>query len=339
VTGSRPSAPRAERTVRCLSFHAEYVCRDAGVCCTSGWPIPIEPDRLAGLRTAMAAGRMLPRGVAPDAVLLPVVNNECAFYDGPSAHHCAIHRALGHEALPLACRQFPRVSLSDPRGVSVTLSHYCPTAAALLETAVDVSISASPRSFPIDAEYVGLDAAASLPPLLHPGMLMDWPAWWAFEAQAVDLLAHGGDSAADAMARLETVVEALRRWSPQDGSLGGRVTEAFAEARAREGVRSSFDADARWTDLVESIPAAWRPRSFERRGCPSDAVRRRLLAAHAFANWTAQLGRGLRTWLRSLHCVQACLTAGLDAGETDLLLRHLVDPQGLAGRLGKGESL
>jgi hypothetical protein len=60
------------------------------------------------------------------------------------------------------------------------------------------------------------------------------------------------------------------------------------------------------------------------------AVARRLLAAHAFANWTAHLGRGLRTWHRSLEAVSALLASGYDVRQTDLLLRHLADPSELA---------
>ncbi len=63
--------------------------------------------------------------------LLATAHGRCVFHD--PAGRCAIHSALGHDALPVACRQFPRVSVTDPRGVSVTLSHYCPTAAALLD--------------------------------------------------------------------------------------------------------------------------------------------------------------------------------------------------------------
>ena len=68
---------------------------------------------------------------AETPTLLATAHGRCVFHD--PAGRCAIHSALGHDALPLACRQFPRVSVTDPRGVSVTLSHYCPTAAALLD--------------------------------------------------------------------------------------------------------------------------------------------------------------------------------------------------------------
>jgi hypothetical protein len=102
-----------------------------------------------------------------------------------------IHKTLGHDALPLACRQFPRVCVTDPRGVSVTLSHYCPTAAGLLaneSSHASESILTNPARFPPQAEYVGLDAVHALPPLLRPGILMDWDSWWEIERLSVEVL-------------------------------------------------------------------------------------------------------------------------------------------------------
>src|SRR5262245_46910949 len=121
--------------VRALAFHAGYRCRHAGACCTSNWPIPIEADRLLALQAGLASGRV--RAAAgdgtnalhviadapPDApAILGRSESRCVFHDCGAATggRCRIHTALGHDALPLACRQFPRVSLVDPRGVSVT---------------------------------------------------------------------------------------------------------------------------------------------------------------------------------------------------------------------------
>jgi hypothetical protein len=53
------------------------------------------------------------------------------------------------------------------------------------------------------------------------------------------------------------------------------------------------------------------------------------LAAHAFANWTAHLGQGLRSWLRSVEAAYV-LVNELGVRQTDLLLRHLADPNELA---------
>lgn len=104
-----------------------------------------------------------------------------------------MHGQLGRQALPSACRQFPRVVTLTPRGVSVTLSHYCPTAVDLLipgssdgrgrggSTGRDdprsaVRIVVDPPAFPASWPFEGPDARTALPPLLRPGVLMTWAA-------------------------------------------------------------------------------------------------------------------------------------------------------------------
>jgi len=61
----------------------------------------------------------------------------------------------------------------------------------------------------------------------------------------------------------------------------------------------------------------------------SDPALRRFLAAHAFANWTAHLGPGLRTWWRSLDAAHT-LARRYGVRHADLLLRHVGDPNELA---------
>jgi Fe-S-cluster containining protein len=306
---------------RCLSFFASYRCHRSGACCTSSWPIPVEADRLARIRAALANGALqasAPPGTAPftfpadaptDApALLGLSATRCVFFDDHGGHRCRVQDALGHDALPLACRQFPRVSVRDPRGVSVALSAYCPTVARLLTSVEPVTIVESPSAFPDEAEYDGLDARTQLPPLLRPDRLMDWESWWAFEASSVDLLANTGGSADQAMARLRVAVEETRSWAPSDGPLIARVHDAFAlatEGAAGEPVR--------------------------------DTLVRRFLAAHAFANWTMHLGKGLRTWLRSIEAAHELLTSGVDVREADLRLRHLADPTQLASAYARAE--
>jgi hypothetical protein len=70
------------------------------------------------------------------------------FYEHET-HLCGVHRALGEGALPATCRIFPRIALTDARGTFITLSHYCPTAAAMLfRTDVPLEIVESPAAFP-----------------------------------------------------------------------------------------------------------------------------------------------------------------------------------------------
>jgi hypothetical protein len=274
--------------VRCLSVHANYRCQHSGDCCTSGWPIP---DDKGGL--------------------LPMTAHGCAFHNA-GLHRCEIHAADGHDALPLACRQFPRVTVQDPRGVSVTLSHYCPTARGLLSTyAGPVTVVDDAPAFPADGEYVGLDARASLPPSLCPDVLMDWESWWEWECLSVELC-NLNETPRQIVARLSVAVEHVRMWRPGQGELIDRVHEAF---------RTALTNPTNLTPPHEQNPTNLPNRSH---------LTNRLLASHAFANWTAHLGEGLRTWLRSLETVVFLLEEGWTVREVDLWLRHFADPRLLA---------
>lgn len=272
--------------------------------------------------------------------LLGMRSSQCVFFDEDGGRTCRIHTVLGHDALPLACRQFPRLVVHDPRGVSITLSHYCPTAAGLLDRHDPVRIVEHPPAFPPSGEYEGLDARCALPPLLHPDMLMDWESWWRFEAASVALLATGDEPTALKLGRLREAVERARDWTPARGPLAPHVTRAFEAART--GRALPFDPNPeeivrRLREIDDAIPSELRPESLPDRP-PSDGWHEpshagRFLAAHAFANWTAHLGEGLHAWLRSLEAVYACLRSGLDVRQTDLRLRHLANPNRLARSL------
>jgi hypothetical protein len=64
---------------------------------------------------------------------------------------------------------------------------------------------------------------------------------------------------------------------------------------------------------------------------------RGFLAAHAFANWTAHLGQGLRSWLHAVETARALLEVGLGIRQADLVLRHLSDPHALAASFSQVE--
>ncbi len=240
---------------------------------------------------------------------------------------CAIHEALGHDALPLACRQFPRVTLRDPRGVSLTLSAYCPTAAALLDDDRPVAIVDAGTSFPRAGEYVGLDADVGLPPLLSPAVLMDWESWWEWERMAVDLIANGPDALPDTMARLRGAVADIRSWRPGDGPLIERVRAAIRGAPRRA---AAVEPGARLGEVLRAIPDEWRPAEIVRGAIAPAGTARRFVAAHAFANWHGHLAGGLTTWMHSVDAAFALVDAGVGVRDADLLLRHLADPQRLA---------
>jgi hypothetical protein len=260
-------------------------------------------------------------GRNPDGeALLTRVPTGCVLHDS-TARRCELQHALGHAALPLACRQFPRITVHDPRGVAVTLSHYCPTAAALLEVDALVSIVTNAPGFPDDGEYVGLDARDVLPPLLCDGILMDWEAWWELERQAVELLGNWTAAPADALVRLAGAVRHIQRWRPASGGpLIGAVRDSLA--------RSSMGAPTLLTSAAEllaelepAIPAEVRAQ-LPRVPRPADRVINRFLAAHAFASWHAYSRHGISGWLRSIERAHALVESGIGIREADRGLRH-----------------
>jgi len=332
-------------SVRVLSFHASYRCRQTGRCCAAGWPIPVEINRLNALRTAVANGRLTPRlsgdafEVRDDAppempAMLARPDGLCIFFDGPDRPGCRIQASLGHDALPLACRQFPRIAVRDPRGASVTLSHYCPTAAALLDTDGHVRIVTDAAGFPAGGEYVGLDASRALPPLLRPDMAMDWDSWCDLERRAVALIGNGVDTLDADMARLRDAVDHVRQWTPGDRSLRETVADAF---RRDATIGPRFDGAAALGAVHCAIPDALRPSAPvrpESAGPMTTSTLRRFVAAHAFANWMAYLALDLRVWMASVDAAFLLASDGWQAGDIDLLVRHLADPHELARELG-----
>src|SRR5262249_61024764 len=120
-----------------------------------------------GRRSGAVAGGRLPAqpvGAGPLAGLPPRSRvvlrvspaGECVFHE-PRA--CAVHARLGEQALPSACRHFPRVVTLTPLGVSVTLSHYCPTAAGLLfRDEPPLALVDEPTPVPASWPFEGVDA-------------------------------------------------------------------------------------------------------------------------------------------------------------------------------------
>jgi hypothetical protein len=193
------------------------------------------------------------------------------------------------------------VSVIDPRGASVTLSCFCPTALAMLDE-TDSPIAIINHQSAIATMPEGLDARLSLPPALRPDILMDWESWWEFERLAVEQF-NRDETPREIVARLGEIVEGIRTWNPGDGELIDRVRAAFAGGGVAGGGVGNHSA-LRKTN--------------------------RFLACHAFANWTTHLGAGLRTWLRSLETVVFLIEEGWEIREIDEWLRHWADPRLLA---------
>jgi hypothetical protein len=377
-----------------LSCHVDYACRHSGVCCRAGWPLPVEARVVPAIDAAVAGGRVRtvngsvlwlhPMAEAPEGMAgtLEQVGGGCVFHlprvEAPAGQRsagrtCAVHAALGPEALPSTCQHFPRVCLIDDRGVRVSLSHACPTAAAMLvDHAGPVTIVSGPPAVPGRDVPEGLDARDGLPPRLNDRVLMDLDGLSAWEAYVVDRLAGLRASPGPVgrtLAALAGDAAQLSDWAPGRGPL--------VEAVHALGAGSDDD----WLALADDRPAAvsgpvalaraaaacrppwtWAPPPADldevdaRHVTPTwarfDGVVRRYLAAKAFGSWLAWQAdgaRGLVAWLQMAHavlrveCARACAEAGrrLDrellltaVRQADLLLLHYADCARLAAALG-----
>jgi len=248
----------------CLSVHAPYRCAHAGACCTAGWPIPVEPGQLRAVWG-------LARTAAPrdDDRFVPVAaDGSCVFFDRDNGRLCVIQRDAGVAQMPVACRNFPRVTLRDARGIFITLSHFCPTAARLLLAERTITIVEAPASLSLDGGTEGLDATAVMPPLLRRGMLMDLEGYSTWERSAIAVLDDRRYSAHQALGVIAAATDDAVDWNPGHESLSTAIDKAFDRARAG-GV------------------LARGPRAHEH------AVKA-FLASHIFASWAAYQHGGLR---------------------------------------------
>ena len=191
--------------VRSLSFPADYACQNSGICCSSAWEVAVKERVELALRPRLSGASLrLPHGPNGFRPMIDPPNGctsrlrrhepsgSCWFHDGV-ARLCAVHREFGESALPSACRQFPRICVLEPGVVSVSLSHYCPTAAAMLfRLSADFDVVAEAPAFPGSWPYEGLDAREAYPPFLRHGVILGFDGLRAFEASAVEAL-RGND--------------------------------------------------------------------------------------------------------------------------------------------------
>lgn len=266
-------------------------------------------------------GEILPTG--PDGA--------CVFYEHDS-HLCALHRLGGAGALPAACRHFPRVFLHDGRGMSLSLSHFCPTAAGLLLDGGPLEVVDATPPLMLDGDVEAFDAVDALPPLLRPGLLMDLEAFDAWERAAVQTLGRDDLTCDASLAIIDAATEQIRPWKPGATLLVALVAESFHAAAERHTARKP------------AVEPGWG--NF-------DGAVRRYLAAKVFGNRLAYEGRGLRSiveWLRMclgrLRREAANAAAGGALNEplfleavraTDLALVHRTDTAALARSLERIE--
>ena len=320
--------------VHVLRFHSGYRCRHAGVCCKSGWTIPVEAPLYRTLQSAIAWGHLrletdshapelfepaegLPHG--EPAVLRRKTDGSCVFFEPQRGNLCAIQRQMGHDRLPSACRHFPRVVVLDPRGTFITLSHVCPTAARMLIAGGPADVVTDAIGFDEHTLWEGLDARDALPPLLRPGVLWDWEAWDFWERAIPGRLA-ASRSPEQALIALEASVRSIAGWRPGGESLLDVVGSAL-DAQPSHSVTALESLQLLELDRLvrDAVPADLRrhlnddPLSSAQLDMPGwdawQAVVGRYLAARAFAGWVGYHGSGLLTWYKSILAAYAVLRA------------------------------
>lgn len=302
-----------------LSTHVGYACRHSGACCTSRWPIPIERDRAAGVQRAIDEGRVAPMATPwfqPD----PAAPEDVA---GTLAHRpdgaCVFHGPNGcatYGSRPRSCEHFPFVCVVDARGVHVTLSHYCPTAAEMLFQPGEPEIVPGRPVFADGGVPEGLDAREGLPPTRTETSgalrLMDWDEVSRWEQQTVRAVA--AESRGCSSPRLALFDHARAAVPP--GLSWPEAPPAVEQA---------------WTEWAAPVWPSWSP------------VVGRYLAAKVHASWAMYLGSGPGDVMRGVEvsravlqveAIRQCTRAGrtLDKPllkeairQSDLLLVHYAD--------------
>ena len=369
--------------VYALSIHADYRCQHSGVCCSSDWDVPVELPIYRGLAAALEKGRLRPAADLADgnsalvveddmpdeaaAMIARTPGGDCVFYHRGSGL-CVVHRDLGHVRLPSTCRHFPRLAVRDRRGTFISLTHYCPTAAAMLfRDDVPIEIIEAPPAFP-PADYEGLEVEDDAwPPLLHPRMLMDDASYGAWERHMVSRCADEAVSPESVIATLQRDARMLRRCTAGVGALLDAVAALPADSVAALPHAGLGPSLALYVEVMRAVPDDLKPESDEQR-LPEvyvDAVApkwkrwhaplKRYLAAKAFASWTPYQGRGLLTVVRGLEAALALVRVeaarqcrdqgrGLDGDllkeafrQADFALNHLAVGEDLAEAWSKVE--
>ena len=369
------AGPTADLSVYALTIHADYRCHQSGVCCTSDWDVPVELPLYGSLRKAMEAGRVapaarphrdeavfqtgadMPEGAA--AMVARTTAGDCVFYHRGSGL-CVIHRDVGEHHLPLTCRYFPRLAVRDARGTFITLTHYCPTAAALLfRDDCAIAIVKGPPAFP-PAEYEGLIVRPDdWPPLLHPRMLMDHEGYSAWERHMVARCAAPGVAPETVLATLARDARVLRRHRAADGPIAEAVARLPGDMVEAEAPRDLSESLLRFSEAIGAVPDDMKPPPDEHQLHEAYAtlVRpewlrwrdplNRYLAAKAFASWTAYQGRGVLTIVRGLDAALALVRVEAarvcrNAAETmngHLLLEAFRSADFLLNHLAAGDEL
>jgi hypothetical protein len=331
--------------------------------------VPAEPQvvdlvREHKVRRDGITGEMFLSSTAEDGTNKWIVarddRGECVFFDRHRGRLCLIHRDLGSDALPSACRHFPRKIVIDQRGTLISLSHFCPTAAATLLASGTLSIVEALPPLRLSGPIEGLDASGALPPLVRPGLLCDIQGYDEWERGGMSVFARSDLSFETCLDIVAAATESIRAWKPGRESLadwvrasfqrsyGSSATRNWSPSCAIERVRSLTIGQV-GDDLttIEAFDEKWD--DYPGRHVDwFNAGMKNYLAARLFANWIAYQGRGLRTiveWLRTCAAVvgHELLRAPAESSSApdttsfieavrraDLLLLHVLDSASFA---------
>ncbi|MBN1477938.1 hypothetical protein JXA47_14380 [Candidatus Sumerlaeota bacterium] len=325
-------------TLHALSIHVDYRCAGTSLCCASGWRIPVERSVRQHITRLMAEGRIAVPGGETDpevlfercdelpesrSALLGTRGGRCVFLEDSGL--CAIHRQAGHSALPSECQHFPRICVLHPLGVSVTLSHLCPTAAEMLfREDRPLAIVVNPPILSERETWEGLDAREALPPMICPDALMRWEDHAHWERHMVATLARGDLTPEQALGLLAAQGEMIRSWRESDGEFSEHLRRCCDEGRPSEsgshglGIEST---EAIFRELLHCIPPSAQigpppcldhfadhlGRSVQPHWLEFQGPIRRYLASKAFANWIAYQGQGMRSALFAVIAAHASL--------------------------------
>jgi hypothetical protein len=181
---------------------------------------------------------------------------------------------------------------------------------------VPLAIVEGPAAFP-PADYEGLTAGGDdLPPLLHPGMLMDVEGYAAWERHMVARCDSGLLPEA-VLATLWRDARELRAWRPGGVALAAAIAMLPPPLTSAPPHRSLSRSLTLHAEVMAAVPDDLRPTpdetgldgAYRSWVAPRwDAFRRplnRYLAAKAFACWTAYQGRGLMSIIRGLEAALA----------------------------------
>jgi hypothetical protein len=324
-----------------VNIQQGFQCCRSGACCTTGWHVPVDArtrdvlvegvrtGRLSVTGTDRASAQALfdthdpPAGSVGVLALCPGL--ECVCFEPDHGRTCAIHRQIGHDALPSTCQQFPRVALLDGRGVHVTLSHFCPTVAAMLlrRDVDDVDVVRLQDDPAGRRRYEGFDARDTLPPFLRPAVAFDLPSYAEWERRVVRHLGRFDGDPDAALAVIACAADNLRHWTPTRGPLldhTHRVLDGLRVDGRAKGLRDDHEVVTRLFDAV----AASVPPGLVRPSCPAGfaEIDRRLvapvwrklagsvgryLAVKTFGAPAAYMAEGLRTQVTSIVAARAVL--------------------------------